>query len=503
MIEWLRQAVVRVNRADLAVQRRVARLPRSPADSAIIHLTSSANQGLLWLGLAAALATRPGATRRGALRGIAAITGASVSANVILKPLVPRRRPPAQELPAYRTLLDRPRSSSFPSGHAASAAAFATAVAMESHQGALVVAPVAAAVAYSRVHVGVHWTSDVVAGVAVGAGAALLTRRWWPVRHIHAAQARPLNRAPELIDGAGLVIAVNPRSGDSSSDLTEQVKSAFPAAELLLIDEHTELERELEHRLADGSLRALGVAGGDGTVAAVATVASTHKLPLVLIPAGTLNHFARDVGVAGLTDAAAAAGAGEAVEVDLGAVRLTDRNSGKQTTYHFLNTASLGCYSELVRRRERWERHWGKWPAFVAALVVTLHRASPLRVRVDGAWCSVWVLFVGNGPYHPSGMVPAWRPRLDSRLLDIRWLRADVRFSRTRASFALWLAALTHSRVYHQHEAPTVEVELPESAPLAIDGELLEAADQFHFSVIDDPIGVYRRDGTDPAWYVR
>ena len=64
----------------------------------------------------------------------------------------------------------------------ASAAAFATAVGLESPRLGLALAPLAAAVAYSRVHVGVHWTSDVVAGAALGVGVAALTRRWWPVR---------------------------------------------------------------------------------------------------------------------------------------------------------------------------------------------------------------------------------------------------------------------------------------------------------------------------------
>src|SRR5919107_1651345 len=94
-----------------------------------------------------------------------------------------------------------PTSSSFPSGHSASAAAFATAVSMESPVLGLVVSPLAAAVAYSRVHVGVHWTSDVVVGAAVGTGVALATERWWPVREQDEARARPLDTVPELPEG--------------------------------------------------------------------------------------------------------------------------------------------------------------------------------------------------------------------------------------------------------------------------------------------------------------
>ena len=58
--------------------------------------------------------------------------------------------------------------------------------------------------------------------------------------------------------------------------------------------------------------------------------------------------------------------------------------------------------------------------------MVVLRRARPVRVRFLGEWRTVWFLFVGNGPYHPRGMVPAWRPTLDSGLLDVRWMRADI-----------------------------------------------------------------------------
>jgi undecaprenyl-diphosphatase len=217
-------------------------------------------------------------------------------------------------------------------------------------------------------------------------------------------------------------------------------------------------------------------------------------------PVGTLNHFARDVGVYDLLEVTDATRAGEAVAVDLGVVEVHPGSDGGPApdavlrTRTFLNTASLGSYPELVRLRERWQPRWGKWPAFVAALLVVLRRTQPVRARFLGEWHTVWFLFVGNGPYHPRGMVPAWRPTLDSGLLDVRWVRADVRFSRLRVAVALILGALGHSRVYEQREVSELDVELTVPGMLATDGEVVETSGRFTFRVAAGQVPVYRRD---------
>jgi diacylglycerol kinase family enzyme/membrane-associated phospholipid phosphatase len=459
--------------------------------------STAANHSLLWFAIGAVLAARRGAGRKAAARGVLAIAAASATANGVLKPLLPRRRPAAAELPAYQTIRNPPTSSSFPSGHAASAAAFMTAVAMESPKLGLAVAPLAASVAYSRVHVGVHWASDVVAGAALGSGIALATHRWWPMRRTDEALARPLDAVPELPDGKGLVLVSNQRSGDPNYDPAADLEKALPAAVVLRATVEDDIDDQLEAAVAerDGWVRAIGVAGGDGSVAAAATVAGRRGLPLVVVPTGTLNHFARDVGVYDMQEAVDATGAGEAVAVDLGVVDVhpgPDSDAVLRERY-FLNTASLGSYPDLVRLRERWQGRWGKWPAFAAALVVVLRRAEPVRIKVDGRWLSVWLLFIGNGPYHPRGMVPAWRPSLDSGLLDVRWLRADIRFSRLRAVVALVLGALGHSRVYHQREVGELDIELAVPGMLATDGEVVEKAGRFTFRVAEQRVPVYRR----------
>jgi undecaprenyl-diphosphatase len=498
----LRRRLDPVNDVDRAISHRIAMLPPSPLDTAMKGLSTAANHSLLWFTVAAGLALRRGATRKAAGRGVLAVALASTAANAVCKPLLPRRRPAAAELPAYQTLTSPPTSSSFPSGHAASAAAFATAVALESPRLGIVLAPVAAAVGYSRVHVGVHWTSDVAAGAALGVGVAVLTRRWWPVRESDEARARPMGSVPALPEGEGMLMLVNQFSGDPAYDPIADVTAALPHAEILTVQRDRSIEQQLEAALdrRGSEVRALGVAGGDGSVGAVAAVAHRRGLPLVVAPVGTLNHFARDVGVYDLLEVTDATRAGEAVAVDLGVVEVHPGSDGGPApdavlrTRTFLNTASLGSYPELVRLRERWQPRWGKWPAFVAALLVVLRRTQPVRARFLGEWHTVWFLFVGNGPYHPRGMVPAWRPTLDSGLLDVRWVRADVRFSRLRVAVALILGALGHSRVYEQREVSELDVELTVPGMLATDGEVVETSGRFTFRVAAAQVPVYRRD---------
>jgi membrane-associated phospholipid phosphatase len=153
---------------------------RSPAlDRTLVTITRAANYSRLWLMFAGALAVFGG--RRGqkaAGRGIVAIAIASGIANGPAKLIARRRRPFSQSRPA---LIRMPRSTSFPSGHTAAAFAFATAASAEMPILAPAVVPIAGAVAYSRVHTGVHYPSDVAAGLAIGIGSGLLAAapaRW-------------------------------------------------------------------------------------------------------------------------------------------------------------------------------------------------------------------------------------------------------------------------------------------------------------------------------------
>lgn len=454
---------------DREVFRRVAHSDLPVIDAAVPRITSSADQGLLWFAVAALLALTGRRGRRAAVRGLMSLSVASGVANGPAKWLVRRRRPQLVDVPVVRQLSRQPRTTSFPSGHSASAAAFATGVALEAPLAAIPVAALAAAVAYGRVHTGVHYPSDVVAGVALGAGAAVVVRRVWPTAPERTAAAEaPASEAPALPDGDGLVLVVNASAQSQRVDadaLRREVLARLPRTDVVVCGDDDDIAAALAEAAARA--RVLGVAGGDGTVSCAAGVAVEHGLPLLVVPAGTLNHFAGELGVRHAGDACDALATGAAIEVSVA-------TAGDGLS--FLNTFSLGLYPELVARREKRERVLGKWPALAVALIEVLRHARPMPLCVDGTKRSVWLLFGGNGRYHPSGFAPSWRERLDEAVLDVRVVDAAPPLARTRLVAAVLTGRLGRSRVYDERIVEQMTIEFDEDVTaLARDGESQDA----------------------------
>jgi membrane-associated phospholipid phosphatase len=170
--EWVREA----DRVDIAVYAAIAATPTPSLDRVMGRLARAADRSQLWLGSAAVLALRGEEGRRAARMGLASIAVASGVVNLGLKPLARRRRPDRTALgvPLAR-YVPMPTSRSLPSGHAASAFAFVTGVGSVLPRDAAALRVVAALVAYSRVHTGVHFPGDVAIGSLIGTACAQLT----------------------------------------------------------------------------------------------------------------------------------------------------------------------------------------------------------------------------------------------------------------------------------------------------------------------------------------
>lgn len=161
---------------DRATYEAVAHTPTPVLDPPVRRLTNAANYSRLWLGIAAAIALVGGKRgRKTALEGVVSIGVTSATVNLGVKSIAPRRRPDRvepQPFPARGVKM--PESTSFPSGHAAAGFAFAYRVGRRLPALAVPLRLLAGAVAYSRVHTGVHYPGDVAVGSMLGAGIAAM-----------------------------------------------------------------------------------------------------------------------------------------------------------------------------------------------------------------------------------------------------------------------------------------------------------------------------------------
>lgn len=166
----------------------------------------------------------------------------------------------------------------------------------------------------------------------------------------------------------------------------------------------------------------VAVVGGDGTLRTAAGVLAGGDVPLLPVPGGTFNRFARSLAIDDLAAASAAIESGRVRSVPVA-------EAGGEP---FLNTCAIGWYPQMVRTRERLRERWPRPVAAVAAGVVHLPRLRRFDVEVDGASHRAWLVWAGNGRYGTGPGDLAERESLDNGVIDVRVALADERFARVR-----------------------------------------------------------------------
>lgn len=209
-----------------------------------------------------------------------------------------------------------------------------------------------------------------------------------------------------------------------SSSLTAKFAACALEASITLAKDGSELAAATQHAVAQGF--AIVVAGGgDGTINAVASALIGTEAALGILPLGTLNHFAKDVGIPlDIDEAIRTIGAGRRTKVD------TAQVNGRI----FLNNSSLGLYPDTVRYRERQQRQHGrgKWLSFFWAALVSLRRYLFLHVTLSvdnkrGYRQRTPFIFIGNNPYVMQGFNMGARAQLDSGRLSLYYAKGTSR----------------------------------------------------------------------------
>jgi diacylglycerol kinase family enzyme len=235
-------------------------------------------------------------------------------------------------------------------------------------------------------------------------------------------------------------------------------------------DALTRISKRAFDRAGRKEFDAIVVGGGDGTVQCVAALLAGSDIPLGVLPLGTLNHFAKDLGIpTDLPDAIRALAARNVTRVDLGEV------NGRI----FVNNSSIGIYPFMVLDRDRRQELHGmaKWTAMGLALVRAIRKFPIRRVSVtteeDAQHHRTPCLFVGNNQYGIDALNLGKRQQLDAGAL---WLcivqpRNPTRFIWLVGRMVLGFPKLNRDLVILK--SPTAEIEAGVSRlPVALDGEV-------------------------------
>jgi diacylglycerol kinase family enzyme len=285
-------------------------------------------------------------------------------------------------------------------------------------------------------------------------------------------------------------IILNPRSGyvarHGADHVCSLIREIVPEAQVHLLEEHDNIAARCAQFVDDGA-SCVAAAGGDGTISSVARALIGTETPLGVIPAGTLNHFARDVGVGRDVEAALRILAhGYVLPVDVATVN----------DHVFVNNSSIGLYPRMVAIRERYERRLGKWPALIQATLLVLRQAQPSVVQILDGSRRVSVrtefVFVGNNQYELDFLHLGRRARIDAGELccfilempnRVNLLRLVFRFLRDKEPKRHFLRSLEVTEL-------TVIPRSPGSLEVAADGEVFRLKAPLEYRVLSRALRV-------------
>lgn len=297
-------------------------------------------------------------------------------------------------------------------------------------------------------------------------------------------------------DRGKAVVLINATAGargcppDLQGRMEDQLRRRGIDANVALVHSGKDLLAATDQAVEAGA--SLVVAGGgDGTVSAVASRLVDTGTALGVLPMGTLNHFAKDLGIPLELDAALDVLAhGRATRVDAGEV------NGRV----FINNSSIGLYPDIVLDRERQRRRLGrgKWTALALASLHVLRRHPSLAVQVEiegeqqGVRRSPFV-FVGNNRYEIAGFEIGARKVLDGGRLSLYMSRHGGRFQLLGLALRALLGMLHQDDNFTMHMARTFTIKSARRMlRVSADGEVVLMAPPLHYRIREGALQVMR-----------
>jgi diacylglycerol kinase family enzyme len=273
-----------------------------------------------------------------------------------------------------------------------------------------------------------------------------------------------LSTAREALRAAGVEADVRAARGDELADLTR--------------------------RAVDEGADVVIAGGGDGTVNGVVNALAGSDAALGVLPMGTLNHFARDLGLPPRVEDAARVIA-DALSAPDGAAAIQSVDVGEVNGRRFVNNASVGLYPHIVSKREKQQQRLGrnKWVAMLVAIVSVFRRYPVLRVVLDlgerGALQRVTpFLFVGNNRYATDGMATGSRGRLDRGELCLYFTHRTGRFGLFRLALRALIGRLDQSKDFESVCLSGFRAETKKKTlRVAVDGEVTRMVPPLEFRV--------------------
>jgi diacylglycerol kinase family enzyme len=279
-------------------------------------------------------------------------------------------------------------------------------------------------------------------------------------------------------------VIINARSGfsdkeESRKKLDEVFAGAGVTADISLAKDGDEIARLAKEAVRE-NWTVIVAGGGDGTVNCVASaVIGTEKI-LGVLPFGTLNHFAKDLGLPlDLEEAAGALILGRVIQVDAGEV------NGRL----FLNNSTLGLYPTIVHEREKKQRLGsGKWPAFIWAAVAAFRTYPFLGVQMvaKGKKYSLRTpfIFVGNNEYVMEGFNIGRREHLDKGQLSVYVTNRTGRWGLVRLAWRAMFRRLREEKDFLALVTDELRIKTRhKTLRVAFDGEVTRLAAPFHFRI--------------------